>query len=83
MAVAEPISATSGDWEMIHELATDLFFDVESAETVAANFSFEDMTLAPTVDIPTPEPEAPLSCLCNWGNWQVEIWNSFKEGIQI
>ena len=61
MAVAEPISATSGDWEMIHELATDLFFDVESAETVAANFSFEDMTLAPTVDIPTPEPEAPVA----------------------
>ena len=50
---------SAGGWEEIHELATDLFFEIETAETVAANFSFEDMTLAPTVDIPTPQPSAP------------------------
>ncbi|MEK9773379.1 MAG: hypothetical protein VW576_07400 [Opitutae bacterium] len=61
MVVAEPVSASASDWEMIHELATDLFFEIESAETVAANFSFEDLALAPTVDIPTPEPEAPVA----------------------
>ena len=61
MAVAEPVTASAGDWEMIHELATDLFFEIESAETVAADFSFEDLALAPTVDIPTPEPEAPVA----------------------
>ena len=48
-------------WEMIHELATDLFFEIESAETVAAGFTFESMALAPTIDIPTPEPEAPVA----------------------
>ncbi len=50
---------SAGGWEEIHELATDLFFEIEMAETVAADFSFEDMTLAPTVDIPTPQPSAP------------------------
>ena len=50
---------SAGGWEEIHELATDLFFEIETVETVAANFSFEDMTLAPTVDIPTPQPGAP------------------------
>ena len=38
-----------------------LFFEIETAETVAADFSFEDLVLAPTVDIPTPEPEAPVA----------------------
>ena len=61
MAVVEPASVSAGDWEMIHELATDLFFEIETAETVAADFSFEDLVLAPTVDIPTPEPEAPVA----------------------
>ena len=58
-----PLSTTvgnsAGGWEEIHELATDLFFEIEMAETVAADFSFEDMTMAPTVDIPTPQPSAP------------------------
>ena len=61
MAVVEPSRVSAGDWEMIHELATDLFFEIETAETVAADFSFEDLVLAPTVDIPTPEPEAPVA----------------------
>ena len=61
MAVAEQVSASAGDWEMIHELATDLFFEIETAESVAAAFSFEDLALAPTIDIPTPEPEAPVA----------------------
>jgi hypothetical protein len=48
-------------WEMIHELATDLFFEIESSENVASGFTFESMALAPTIDIPTPEPETPVA----------------------
>jgi hypothetical protein len=48
-------------WEMIHELATDLFFEIESSENVASGFTFESLALAPTIDIPTPEPETPVA----------------------
>ena len=61
VATVPPVAVSASDWEMIHELATDLFFEIEAAETVANAFSFEDLTLAPTVDIPTPEPEAPVA----------------------
>jgi hypothetical protein len=55
--------ASSGgtNFEFIHNLATDLFFEIEEAETSSSEFSFESMALAPTIDIPTPQPEAPVA----------------------
>lgn len=55
--------ASSGgtNFEFIHDLATDLFFEIEEAETSSSEFSFESMALAPTVDIPTPQPETPIA----------------------
>ena len=48
-------SFESGDsWEMVHELATDIFFSIEEAETVSSSFSFENLSNAVTVDIPEP-----------------------------
>ena len=54
-------SSGGSNFEFIHDLATDLFFEIEEAETSSNEFSFESMALAPTVDIPTPQPEAPVA----------------------
>ena len=54
-------NSSVSNFEFIHQLATDLFFEIEAAEMSSAGFSFEDMAIAPTVDIPTPEPEAPVA----------------------
>ena len=53
-------TASSGaNFEFIHRLATDLFFEIEESEKSSADFSFESLVLAPTVDVPNPELEAP------------------------
>lgn len=54
-------SSGGSNFEFIHNLATDLFFEIEEAETSSSEFSFESMALAPSVDIPTPQPEAPVA----------------------
>ena len=36
-------------------MASEIFFEIEEAESSSSEFSFESMAMAPTVDIPTPE----------------------------
>ena len=45
---------SGNSWEMVHELATDIFFSIEEAETASSNFSFENISNAVTVDVPEP-----------------------------
>ncbi len=52
-------AGANANWEMIHELATDIFFEIEQAEVSTSGFSFESLALAVTVDVPTPEPASP------------------------
>ena len=47
------------DWEMVHEIASDIFFTIESTEMSSSQFSFDDISDAVTVSTPTPQAKAP------------------------
>ena len=51
--------AMDTDWEMVHEIASEIFFTIESSETSASSFSFDDVSDAVTVSTPTPQPATP------------------------
>ena len=57
----ETVASAGSNFEFIHDMATEIFFEIEEAETTSSEFSFEAMVLAPTVDISTPQPEAPTA----------------------
>ena len=51
--------ASGGGWEMIHEIASDVFFEIEGAESSSSSITFESMLVAVSLDTPTPELAAP------------------------
>ena len=51
--------AMDTDWEMVHEIASDIFFTIESTEMSSSQFSFDDISDAVTVSTPTPQAQAP------------------------
>ena len=51
--------AMDTDWEMVHEIASEIFFTIESSETSASSFSFDDVSDAVTVSTPSPQLQAP------------------------
>ena len=51
--------ASGGGWEMIQELASDVFFEIEGAESISSSITFESMLLAVSLDTPSPELSAP------------------------
>ena len=51
--------AMDTDWEMVHEIASEIFFTIESSETSASSFTFDDISDAVTVSTPTPQTQAP------------------------
>jgi hypothetical protein len=48
-----------GDWEVVHKVASDIFFDIEKIEGQAEGFDFESMQYAVTVSTPSPQIESP------------------------
>jgi hypothetical protein len=50
---------SGGGWEMIHEIASDVFFEIEGAESSSSSITFESMLVAVSLDTPTPELAAP------------------------
>jgi len=48
-----------GDWEVVHKVASDIFFDIEKIEGEAEGFDFESMQYAVTVSTPSPQIESP------------------------
>ncbi|MBT3637363.1 MAG: hypothetical protein HN531_10520 [Opitutae bacterium] len=48
-----------GDWEVVHKVASDIFFDIEKIESQAEGFDFESMQYAVTVSTPSPQIESP------------------------
>ncbi|MGY8713117.1 MAG: FecR family protein, partial [Verrucomicrobiia bacterium] len=48
--------AMDTDWEMVHEIASEIFFTIESSETSSSSFSFDDVSDAVTISTPTPQP---------------------------
>ena len=47
------------DWEMVHDIASEIFFTIESSETTSSSFTFSDVSDAVTVSTPTPQVQAP------------------------
>ena len=52
-------SAMDGDWEMVHEIASEIFFSIETLETSSSSFSFDSITNATPISIPDPQPTIP------------------------
>ena len=53
------IVAMDTDWEMVHEIASEIFFTIEASETSSSNFSFDDISDAVAVSTPSPQTQAP------------------------
>ena len=53
------MSGARGDWEVVHKVASDIFFDIEGIEGQAEDFDFESMQYAVTVSTPSPQIESP------------------------
>ena len=47
------------DWEMVHEIASDIFFTIEASETSSASFTFNDISDAVSVSSPATQTQAP------------------------
>ena len=46
------------DWEMVHEIASEIFFVIESSESSSSNFSFDDISDAVVVSTPKEDVQA-------------------------
>jgi hypothetical protein len=46
------------DWEMVHEIASEIFFAIESSESSSSNFSFDDISDAVVVATPKEDVQA-------------------------
>ncbi len=55
----------TGGWEMIHEIASEVFFEVEQSEVSSSSFSFDTMQLAVSMDVPSPQLTSPSSPSAN------------------
>ena len=60
---SSPLSAggAGGGWEMVHELASAVFFEIEESESSSSNISFESMQMAVTLDTPSPQLSSPTA----------------------
>lgn len=48
------------DWEMVHEIASEIFFTIESSEESSSRFTFDDLSDAVLVSTPTSQPKMPI-----------------------
>ena len=53
-----PPVATAG-FDFIQNIATEIFFEIESAEVSSSEFTFESMQMASEVEAPVPQTQAP------------------------
>lgn len=58
-ASAATMESTGTDWEMVHEIASEIFFTIESSEISSSSFTFSDISDAVSVSTPTPQIQAP------------------------
>ena len=56
---SENFLSNDTDWEMVHDIASEIFFTIESSETSSASFTFSDISDAVSVSTPTPQIQAP------------------------
>ena len=67
-----------GDWEMVHEIASEIFFTIESAEFSSSSFSFDSLTNAVPVTVPDPEPQIPSVPMSVSGNEAAQLSETFS-----
>lgn len=53
------VGPSAGDLDFIHEIASEVFFAIGESEQVSSDFTFESIQMAPPVEAPLPEVEAP------------------------
>ncbi len=55
----DPLLSSSGtaSWEFIHNISSEIFFEIESNEVASSSFSFDSMQSAPAVEVPAPETQ--------------------------
>lgn len=56
---SENFLSSDTDWEMVHDIASEIFFTIESSETSSSSFTFSDFSDAVSVSTPTPQIQAP------------------------
>ncbi len=56
--MSDSIDSVEG-WEVIHELASEIFFEIEDSENQSSDFTFDEIASAVTVDVPSPQVETP------------------------
>ena len=56
---SENFQSGDTDWEMVHDIASEIFFTIESSEISSASFTFSDVSDAVSVSTPTPQIQAP------------------------
>ena len=44
---------------MVHEIASEIFFSIETLETSSSSFSFDSITNATPISVPDPQPTIP------------------------
>jgi hypothetical protein len=49
------------DWEMVHEIASEIFFTIESSEQSSSGFTFDDVSDAVLVSTPSSQSQMPLA----------------------
>ena len=64
------------DWEMVHEIASEIFFAIEASESSSSNFSFDDISDAVSVATPKEDVQA-LTPPANVAGGVAETLNPF------
>ena len=60
-ASSSPLAGTGagGGWEVVHQIASEVFFEIEESETTSSSISFESMVFAVSVETPSPQLTSP------------------------
>ena len=74
---AEVVSM-DGDWEMVHEIASEIFFTIESTESSSTDFTFDSISNAVAITVPDPEPQVPSVPMSVSGNDSAQISEVFN-----
>ena len=67
-----------GDWEMVHEIASEIFFTIESTESSSTDFTFDSISNAVAITVPEPEPQVPSVPMSVSGNESAQISEVFN-----
>ena len=73
LASLNPSANMESDWEMVHEIASDIFFTIESTEVSSSSITFDSLTNAVPISVPEPQPQTPAVPMSVSGNEAVQL----------